>query len=51
MNRNSWNIFFLVVVCITFLILIFWTILSGQYDLRQRVRFDGNSISTSLLNN
>ena len=49
MNRNSWNIFFLIVVCITFLILIFWTILSGEYDLRQRVQFNGNSITKSFI--
>jgi hypothetical protein len=51
MDKNNWNIFFLIVVCITFLILIFWTILTGEYDLRQRVQFNSDSIYNSLTRN
>lgn len=48
MDKNNWNIFFLVVVSITFVILLFWTILSGEYDLRERVYFNSDSIYNSL---
>jgi hypothetical protein len=48
MDKNNWNIFFLIVVSITFVVLLFWTILTGEYDLRQRVHFDGESIYKSL---
>ena len=51
MNKNSWNTFFLVVISITFVILIFWTILTGEYDLRQRVYFNSSSIFNSLVKN
>ena len=48
MDKNNWNIFFLIVVSITFVVLLFWTILTGEYDLRQRVQIDRNSILESL---
>jgi hypothetical protein len=50
MDKNNWNIFFLVIVSFTFVILLFWTILSGEYDLRQRVYFNSESIYKSLTN-
>ena len=49
MNKNKWNIFFLVVVVITFFVLIFWSILTGEYDLRERMQFNKDSIMNSLL--
>jgi hypothetical protein len=50
MNKNNWNIFFLIVVVITFIVLIFWSILTGEYDLRERMQFNRNSVISSLLN-
>jgi hypothetical protein len=49
MNKNNWNIFFLIVVVITFIVLIFWSILTGEYDLRERMQFNRNSVISSLL--
>jgi hypothetical protein len=48
MDKNNWNIFFLIVVSITFVVLLFWTILTGEYDLRPRVQFNSESVLKSL---
>jgi len=49
MDKNNWNIFFLIVVSITFVVLLFWTILTGEYDLRPRVQINGNSVFNSVV--
>jgi len=49
MDKNNWNIFFLIVVSITFVVLLFWTILSGEYDLRPRVQINSESVFNSVV--
>ena len=49
MNKYNWNISILVIAIITFIILFFWKILTGEYDLRERLQFDSASIRNSII--
>jgi hypothetical protein len=49
MNKYNWNISLLVIAIITFIILFFWKILTGEYDLREKLQFDTASIYKSII--